>query len=133
MNVLLIGGYRPLMKVLGLALEEEGLTVDAAPDVQSGDDKARREEYDTIILDLIAPGDAPRCLTESWRRRSPNARVLVLSPFPAGAGAAAPGSRGDDWLTKPFGLDEFLTRVRALQPEAVLLKRRVAPAPSQAR
>jgi DNA-binding response OmpR family regulator len=115
MNVLLIGGYRPLIKALGLALEEEGLTVDAAPDVREADERARRSVYDTIVLDLISPSDEPRRLAERWREACPGTRLLVLSPLPAAERPASFGPPADDWLTKPFGLDEFLSRVRALQ------------------
>jgi DNA-binding response OmpR family regulator len=115
MRVLLIEDHKPLVRVLRPALEEEGFAVDAALDGEEGDYKARSAQYDVIILDLMLPKVDGLTLLQGWRRDGLAAHVLVLTA----RGGVEDKVKGldlgaDDYLPKPFQLDELLARLRAL-------------------
>src|SRR5207244_518508 len=89
--------------------------VDAAQDGEEGDFKARTAEYDVIILDLMLPKRDGLSLLQGWRRDGLSAHVLVLTA----RGSIDDKVKGldlgaDDYLTKPFELEELLARLRAL-------------------
>jgi DNA-binding response OmpR family regulator len=115
MRVLLIEDHKPLLRALRQGLEEEGLAVDAAADGEEGDFKARSSEYDVIILDLMLPKVDGLTLLQNWRRQGIKTHVLVLTA----RGSIDDKVKGldlgaDDYLTKPFELNELIARLRAL-------------------
>jgi DNA-binding response OmpR family regulator len=115
MRVLLIEDHKPLVRALKQGLEEEGFAVDSAEDGQEGDLKARTAEYDVIILDLMLPKEDGLSLLQRWRRLGLKTHVLVLTA----RGSIEDKVKGldlgaDDYLTKPFELEELLARLRAL-------------------
>jgi DNA-binding response OmpR family regulator len=115
MRVLLIEDHKTLVKTLKQGLEEEGFAIDLASDGPTGDHKARTSEYDVIILDLMLPGEDGLSLLQRWRKDGITTHVLVLTA----RGSIEDKVRGldlgaDDYLTKPFELDELLARLRAL-------------------
>ena len=115
MRVLLIEDHKPLIRALRQGLEEEGFAVDVASDGQEGDYKARTAEYDVIILDIMLPKEDGLSLLQRWRKDNLNAQVLVLTA----RGSMEDKVKGldlgaDDYMTKPFELEELLARVRAL-------------------
>ncbi|HZY83515.1 MAG TPA: response regulator transcription factor [Gemmataceae bacterium] len=115
MRLLLIEDHKPLVRALKQGLEEEGFAVDTAGDGPEGDYKARTAEYDVIILDLMLPKEDGLSLLQRWRRNGMKTHVLVLTA----RGSIEEKVRGldlgaDDYLTKPFELEELLARLRAL-------------------
>jgi DNA-binding response OmpR family regulator len=115
MRVLLIEDHKPLARALRQGLEEEGFAVDVAHDGEEGDYKARSAEYDAVILDLMLPKIDGLTLLQNWRRDGLDTHVLVLTA----RGAIEEKVRGldigaDDYLTKPFELEELFARLRAL-------------------
>ena len=115
MRVLLIEDHKPLVRALKQGLEEDGFAVDTAVDGPEGDYKARTAEYDVIILDLMLPKEDGLSLLQRWRRNGLKTHVLVLTA----RGSIEDKVRGldlgaDDYLTKPFELEELLARLRAL-------------------
>jgi DNA-binding response OmpR family regulator len=113
--VLLIEDNKSLVKALKQGLEEEGFAVDAAYDGQEGDFKARSASYDVIVLDLMLPKVDGLSLLQGWRQAGMKVHVLVLTA----RGALEDKVRGlnlgaDDYLTKPFDLEELFARIRAL-------------------
>ncbi len=115
MRVLLIEDHKPLIRALRQGLEEEGFAVDVASDGQEGDYKARTAEYDVIILDIMLPKEDGLSLLQRWRKDNLNAHVLVLTA----RGGMEDKVKGldlgaDDYMTKPFELEELLARLRAL-------------------
>ena len=115
MHVLLVGHYKLLVKALKLGLEEEGITADIAHDDQEGDIKVRTAAYDAIVLDLQHPQEASLGLLHQWRRAGLNTPVFVLTaPGPDDHATHTLRAAASDWLTKPFGLDDLLARLRAL-------------------
>jgi two-component system OmpR family response regulator len=115
MHVLLVGYHNLMARALQRGLEEEGFTVDVAYGGPGGAPQAPTAAYDAIVLDLPGRPDAGLALVQGWRRAGLTAPVLVLGP-PHGPGdrADAPDAEGDDWLIKPFALEELLGRLRAL-------------------
>jgi DNA-binding response OmpR family regulator len=114
MRVLLFSRYRPLVKPLARGLEEEGFRVDVADGGDGATSGLRTAAYDAIVLDLFPP-EAGLALLRDWRGAGLKTPVLVLT---------APGSTeellpvldagADDWLSKPFALDDLFARLRAL-------------------
>jgi DNA-binding response OmpR family regulator len=114
-RVLLIEDHKPLVRVLRQGLEEEGFAVDTALDGEEGDFKARSAQYDAIVLDLMLPKKDGLTLLKEWRTSGMASHVLVLTA----KGMLEDKVRGldigaDDYLTKPFELEELLARLRAL-------------------
>jgi DNA-binding response OmpR family regulator len=115
LRLLLIEDHKPLVRALKQGLEEEGFAVDVSFDGEEGDYKARTAEYDVIILDLMLPKVDGLSLLQGWRREGLKTHVLVLTA----RGGIEDKVRGldlgaDDYLTKPFELEELLARLRAL-------------------
>ena len=115
MRVLLVEDHKPLVRALKQGLEEEGFAVDAAYDGEEGNFKARSADYDVIILDLMLPKEDGFSLLKRWRTAGMKAHVLVLTA----RGSIEDKVHGldlgaDDYLTKPFQLEELVARLRAL-------------------
>ena len=120
MRVLLVEDHKPLVRALRQGLEEEGFAVDLAQDGEEADFKARASSYDVIILDLMLPKKDGLTLLKEWRRDGIKTHVLVLTA----RGTLEERVRGldtgaDDYLTKPFELEELLARLRALVRRAI--------------
>ena len=115
MRVLLVEDHRPLVRALRQGLEEEGFAVDCAYDGEEADFKARSAEYDVVVLDLMLPKIDGLTLLQQWRKIGMKTHVLVLTA----RGDLSDRVRGldlgaDDYLVKPFQLEELLARMRAL-------------------
>jgi two-component system OmpR family response regulator len=115
MRVLLIGNYQPLVRALKQGLEEEGLSVDLLRYESDPWSELPTASYDAIVLDLTRPESASLSGLRCWRGAGLRAPVLLLTAT-SGIDNSTPGFDAalDDWLTKPFELNEFLTRVRAM-------------------
>ncbi|HWG42911.1 MAG TPA: response regulator transcription factor [Gemmataceae bacterium] len=115
MRVLLIEDHKPLVRALKQGLEEEGFAVDVAPDGQEGDFKARTAEYDVIILDIMLPKEDGLSLLQRWRKDGLTVHVLLLTARGSMDDKVKGLDHGaDDYMTKPFELEELLARLRAL-------------------
>jgi DNA-binding response OmpR family regulator len=115
MRVLLVEDHKPLVRALRQGLEEENFAVDVASDGEEADVKVRNTGYDVIILDLMLPRIDGLTLLQRWRRDNIKTHVLVLTA----RGGIDDKVRGldagaDDYLTKPFDLEELVARLRAL-------------------
>jgi DNA-binding response OmpR family regulator len=115
MRVLLVEDHQPLVRVLRRGLDEEGFAVDVALDGEEADHKAKTANYDVIILDLMLPKEDGLSLLKRWRRDGMKSHVLVLTAR-SGIEDKVRGldSGADDYMTKPFELEELLARLRAL-------------------
>jgi len=113
---LLIEDNKTISRALKRGLEEEGFAVDIAADGEEGDFKARSDvEYDVIILDLMLPKVDGLTLLRRWRHDGLKTHVLVLTARDTIDDKVAGLDLGaDDYLTKPFGMEELLARIRAL-------------------
>jgi DNA-binding response OmpR family regulator len=111
----LIEDHKPLVRALKRGLEEEGFAVDTAGDGEEGDYKARTADYDVIILDLMLPKTDGLTLLQAWRRSGLSTHVLILTARNSMEDKVKGLDLGaDDYLAKPFQLEELMARLRAL-------------------
>src|SRR5215475_4128445 len=109
MRVLLIEDNRQMTRALKKGLEEEGFAVDMALDGEEGGYKAETADYDVIILDLMLPKQDGPSLLKRWRMKGLSSQVLVLTALDAIADKVNVLDLGaDDYMTKPFQLEELL-------------------------
>ncbi len=89
--------------------------MDVAMDGEEADFKARTAQYDAIVLDIMLPKKDGLALLKDWRQAGIKTHVLMLTA----RGTLEDKVKGldtgaDDYLTKPFELEELLARLRAL-------------------
>ncbi len=114
MRILIVEDEADLASALKRALEEEGYACDVARDGPEGLFRAKGWDYDLLVLDLMLPGLGGLDLLRALRGRRATP-VLVLTARDAVRDKVALLDAGaDDYLTKPFELDELLARVRSL-------------------
>ena len=102
---------RQLTKVL----TEAGYAVDCAGDGQEADFLTRTEQYDAVILDLGLPKIDGLTLLRQWRRAGILAPVLILTARGSWHEKVQGIDGGaDDYVSKPFRMEEVLARIRAL-------------------
>lgn len=115
MRVLLIEDYKQMVRALKRGLEEEGFAVDVAMDGEEGGYKAETANYDVIILDLMLPKEDGLSLLKRWRAKGIKSHILVLTARSSIEDKVTGLDLGaDDYMTKPFQLEELLARLRAL-------------------
>ncbi|MCB9892932.1 MAG: response regulator transcription factor [Planctomycetes bacterium] len=115
MRVLVIEDYKPLRESLKQALSEEGFAVDASGDGTEGLWYATSNPYDVVILDLMLPGIGGLEILQQMRAKEVGTNVLILTARDAVADRVQGLDAGaDDYLVKPFSMDELMSRVRAL-------------------
>ncbi len=123
MRVLLVEDHKPLSRALRRGLEEESFAVDIAEDGDEADYKARGAGYDVIILDLMLPKTDGLTLLQRWRKDGVKTHVLVLTAKDTTDDKVKGLDLGaDDYLTKPFQLEELLARLRALVRRSTQVK-----------
>lgn len=114
MRILLVEDDPALRRSLAATFREEGYAVDTAADGEEGLAKANGGVYDAVVLDVMLP------LMNGWevleRMRPDNlVPVLMLTAMDTVPDRVKGLDKGaDDYLTKPFDVDELLARVRAL-------------------
>jgi DNA-binding response OmpR family regulator len=114
-RILLVEDHKSLAKALKRGLEEEGFAVDSAEDGEEADFKAGGASYDVIILDLMLPKIDGLTLLQKWRTAGVKTHILLLTAKDTTEDKVKGLDLGaDDYLTKPFQLEELLARLRAL-------------------
>ncbi len=123
MRLLLIEDHERFAKFVKDGLEKEGFTVDAVDTASSGEAARATVKYDTIILDLGLPDADGLDMLLAWREAGDETPVLILTARD-GIDDRVRGlnSGGDDYLLKPFAMEELVARIRALlrRPGGVL-------------
>jgi two-component system, OmpR family, response regulator len=114
-RVLVIEDEPKMAQLLRRGLTEEGYAVDVAADGLDGFGAAVSRSYDAIVLDVMLPGVSGFEVCGRLRRDGVWVPVLMLTARGA-VGDRIHGLDGgaDDYLTKPFHLDELFARIRAL-------------------
>ena len=114
-RILIIEDERPMRTALEDALVAEGHRVMSAADGAAGLDKALAEKPDLILLDVMMPGLDGFAVCAELRRFGVATPVLMLTAKGrVGDRVNGLDAGADDYLVKPFSLDELLARIRAL-------------------
>jgi DNA-binding response OmpR family regulator len=115
MRVLLIEDSKLLQRSVGTALKRAGYAVDVTGDGKEGLWYAESNPYDVIILDLMLPGMDGLTLLRRLRTQGKDTHVLILTAKDTVSDRVCGLQSGaDDYLVKPFALEELLARVQAL-------------------
>ena len=116
MRVLIVEDEHKIARALKKALEQETYAVDVAYDGDEGHAMATTEPYDIAIIDRMLPGDYDGIgIVKAMRDTKVHTPVLFLSALGSVSERATGLDAGaDDYLVKPFALEELLARVRAL-------------------
>lgn len=114
-SILLVEDEENLHEALKLNLELEGYTVTSAFDGVSALKAVESEYFDLIILDVMLPEMDGINVTETIRISNNEVPILILSAKNSSADRVLGLKKGaDDYLTKPFNLEELLLRVNKL-------------------
>jgi len=115
LRLLVVEDDKDLNRQIVAALEQSGYAVDRAFDGEEGQYLGENEPYDAVVLDIGLPKKDGITVLEEWRAAGRNMPVLILTArdrwsekvqgFDAGA---------DDYVAKPFHMEEVLARIRAL-------------------
>src|SRR5947209_10330734 len=113
-RILLIDDERRILNFVSRGLRSEGFDVDIAADGSQGLELVFSHRYDVVVLDLLMPGLDGTSVLRRICERKPRQPVVVLSAL------SDPASKIDclevgaeDYLTKPFSLEELIARIRA--------------------
>jgi two-component system OmpR family response regulator len=114
-RVLIVEDEPALSQQLAAAVGDAGYAVDAAADGERADFLARTESYDAVILDLGLPVIDGLTLLRRWRESGLPMPVLVLTARGSWHETVEGIDSGaDDYVSKPFRMEEVLARLRAL-------------------
>jgi DNA-binding response OmpR family regulator len=115
MRILLVEDNRRVSNAIKLSLIEDGHAVDTAYDGIDGEDLAEMTDYDVIILDIMLPGRDGLEVCRSLRRKRVNTPILMLTARDTvDDRVTGLDSGADDYLVKPFAMQELRARLRAL-------------------
>jgi two-component system OmpR family response regulator len=115
LKVLVVEDEARLSRQLAQSLGEAGYAVDCAADGEQADFLARTEGYDAVVLDLGLPKVDGLTLLRTWREAGVATPVLVLTARGSWHERVQGIDGGaDDYMGKPFRIEEVLARLRAL-------------------
>ena len=115
MRILVVEDDKELNRQLCEALGDAGYVVDRAFDGEEGHFLGDTEPYDAVVLDIGLPQMDGISVLERWRRDGRKMPVLILTARDRWSDKVAGIDAGaDDYVTKPFHIEEVLARVRAL-------------------
>ncbi|MDH3579887.1 MAG: response regulator transcription factor [Hyphomicrobiales bacterium] len=115
MRLLVVEDDPDLNRQLVTALSDAGYAVDTALDGEEGHFLGDTESYDAVILDIGLPKLDGISVLEQWRREDRKMPVLILTARDRWSDKVAGMDAGaDDYVAKPFHMEEILARVRAL-------------------
>ncbi|WP_033729134.1 two-component system response regulator TcrX [Mycobacterium avium] len=114
-NVLVVDDEAVLAEMVSMALRYEGWNIATASDGASAIAAARNQRPDVVVLDVMLPDMSGLDVLHKLREENPQLPVLLLTAKDAVedriAGLTA---GGDDYVTKPFSIEEVVLRLRAL-------------------
>lgn len=113
-HVLLIEDDARMREVVERGLGARGFVVTPAPDGATGLDLVRKLDVDLVLLDLILPDMKGFDLLEAMREAKPRLPVILLTALgDATSKVGGLDAGADDYVTKPFSVDELAARIRA--------------------
>ncbi len=115
MRILLVEDDRDLGEAIAHNLRSENWAVDLVSDGIDAQHLGDTESYDAAVLDLGLPGQDGATILAAWRASGQGLPVLVLTAREAWSDKVSAFKAGaDDYLTKPFRVEELMMRLRAL-------------------
>lgn len=115
MRILIVEDNHRLNNSLRMSLMDDGYAVDSAFDGEEGEDMAQLAPYDAIILDILLPKKDGLEVCRSLRNMRINTPILMLTARDAvDDRVKGLDSGADDYLVKPFAINEMRARLRAL-------------------
>lgn len=123
MKILVIEDDPTVGQFVKRGLEEARWSVDLVADGEEGEQLAKSQPYDLVVLDLRLPGRSGQQVLRNLRARGFEKPVLVLTAQDAvDAKVETLRAGADDYVTKPFAFEELLARVEALarRPRAIV-------------
>src|SRR3982751_2028365 len=116
-RALIVEDEPSIREIVRLHLSLAGFETDEAADGRAALDRLRGDRFDLIVLDVMLPGVDGVTLCRALRSGGPNARAAVLMLTARDTElekVLGLESGADDYLTKPFGVREFMARVTAI-------------------
>lgn len=114
MRLLIIEDEPDLLSSLAQAFREEGYAVDTAADGEEGLFKAESWDYDALVLDVMLPKLDGWGVLQKLRKTKKTPVLMLTARDQTRDRVRGLDTGADDYLVKPFDLDELLARVRAL-------------------
>ncbi|MEB3211049.1 MAG: response regulator [Leptolyngbyaceae bacterium] len=115
MRILLVDDDESLMSVLAESLIKQRYAVDLAVDGETAQEFIELFDYDLIVLDMLLPDSHGVSLCKQLRQKGLSRPILMLTASDSSTDKVnALDSGADDYVVKPFDLDELLARIRAL-------------------
>ncbi len=115
MSILIIEDEEKLVDILKVALKGQRYTVDVAYDGEEGLKKAMKNDYSLIILDIMLPKKDGFTLCKELRAHQIHTPIIMLTARGTEEDRITGLDNGaDDYLIKPFGLNELFSRIRAV-------------------
>ena len=115
MRILVVEDHERFAGFIKTGLDKEGFTVDLTMTAAEGDAAFAAVKYDAVVLDLGLPDADGLTLLKDWRDQGSNTPVLILTARD-GVDDRVKGlnAGSDDYMLKPFAMEELVARLRAL-------------------
>jgi DNA-binding response OmpR family regulator len=116
LDILVVDDDEPLRDMLTRSFEREGHRVTAVADGESAIAQASEHEFDIVLLDVaLGPGPAGHDVARALRQRRAVVPIIMLTALDSEADVVQGLEAGaDDYVTKPFGVAELRSRIRAV-------------------
>ena len=115
MKLLVIEDEKKIATLISKGLREQGYTADVVHDGDEGLERAVNQQYDAIVLDIMLPGRDGLSLLRALREKKINTPVMILTARgEVNERVEGLDAGADDYMAKPFSMDELIARLRAL-------------------
>ena len=116
LDILVVDDDEPLRDMLTRSFEREGHRVTAVPDGQEALARAAEQDFDVVLLDVaLGPGPSGYDVARELRAQRNVVPIIMLTALDSEADVVQGLEAGaDDYVTKPFGLAELRSRIRAV-------------------
>ncbi len=112
-KILVVDDEPPIRRLLRIGLGAQGFAMSEAESARAAAEQLESEEPDLILLDLGLPDISGLELLRGWRGKGMKVPIVILSSRSDEAGIVEALDLGaDDYVTKPFGMNELVARVR---------------------
>jgi two-component system, OmpR family, KDP operon response regulator KdpE len=116
LRILVVDDEPPILRFLRASLESQGYIVSTAADARTALEMVRKKAVDLVVLDLGLPDMDGLDVVRQIRDDGETLPIIILSSRDNESAKVTAFDLGvDDYVTKPFGIDELLARIRAAQ------------------